>query len=131
MAGGLLDSLLEGMEDFKVRHSRPMKVLFINTGGTITMIPNKKGLLDPVKKEEDLRNILEEGLNLKIFTQKKLLEIKINHLFTVDSSQMLDGQRDEVVKALMGEYDTMDGAIVIHGTDTGADTGYDNFFHIF
>jgi len=118
----MADPLLESLREHKERTGEPLKVLIINTGGTFTCLPNKEGLLEPLKTEKDLHSLLEEGMNLNVFIKKKLLEIKINHLFCVDSSQMLDAQRDEVVKAIHPEYVDVDGVIVIHGTDTAADT---------
>ncbi|MBI2142287.1 asparaginase, partial [Candidatus Woesearchaeota archaeon] len=78
--------------------------------------------LSPIQSEKELNVLINDGLNLKSFVQKGLLDIKINHLFCVDSSQMEDSQRDEIVRAIHPEYVEVDGVVIIHGTDSGADT---------
>ncbi|MBW2997154.1 asparaginase, partial [Candidatus Woesearchaeota archaeon] len=66
--------------------------------------------------------LIFEGLNLDILRKKDLLNVKIVHLFCVDSSQMEDNQRDDIIKAIHAEYVDVDGIIILHGTDSGADT---------
>lgn len=124
----LADPLLESLIDHKERTGQALKILIVNTGGTFTCLPNRQGYLEPVHSSEELNQLLNKGLNLETLTKRELLKMKVIHLFSVDSSQMLDTQRDEIVKAVHPEYVESDGVIVIHGTDTGADTA--KFLHL-
>src|SRR3989338_6411669 len=124
----MAEPLLESLKKYKERVGEPLNVLIVNTGGTFTCLPNEQGLLEPINSKEDLHSLLHEGLNLNLFVEKNLLKIKIVHLFSVDSSQMTDKQRDGIITLLSHEYIDIDGVLVIHGTDTGADTA--KFLHL-
>ncbi|MAF35196.1 hypothetical protein CMO91_05100 [Candidatus Woesearchaeota archaeon] len=118
----MTDVLFDALDAHLKSRGLPLDLLVVNTGGTFAMLPNEKGLLEPIQSEDQLRELLLKGLNLEGFIQKGLLNLRLNHLCCVDSSQMVDSQRDTMVSALHPEYVDFDGAIVIHGTDTGADT---------
>jgi len=122
------DPLLESLQKCKERTGEPLRVLILNTGGTFSCLPNDKGLLKPIETKEELGKLIHDGLNLKSFIKRELLEIKIIHLFCVDSSQMTESQRDEIIRAIHPEYIDVDGIIILHGTDTGADTA--KFLHL-
>lgn len=126
----MADPLLESLQSNKERTGEPLKVLILNTGGTFSCLPdpNKDNLLAPIQTEPELKKLIFDGLNLKTFTKRDLLQIKIIHLFSVDSSQMTETQRDEIIKAIHPEYVDVDGIIILHGTDTGADTA--KFLHL-
>jgi len=124
----MADPLLQSLSAHRERTGEPMKVLMVNTGGTFTCLPNKKGLLEPIQSEKELNKLITDGLNLKTFVNKGLLKIRIIHLFNVDSSQMTEKQRDQIVNAIQADYTEIDGVVIIHGTDTGADTA--KFLHL-
>jgi L-asparaginase/Glu-tRNA(Gln) amidotransferase subunit D len=124
----MADPLVESLQKNKERTGEPLKVLMLNTGGTFSSLPNKQGLLEPIKTEKELKRLIFDGLNLNIFIKRDLLQIKILHLFSVDSSQMTEKHRDEIIKAIHPEYIDVDGMIILHGTDTGADTA--KFLHL-
>jgi L-asparaginase/Glu-tRNA(Gln) amidotransferase subunit D len=105
----------------KERFGKPLSIGIYNTGGTFSCKPNDKGLLSPIQNEKELEEILMDTLGLGIYS-KKLLDVKIRHLMAIDSSQMTDENREIIVKAIHPEYTSLDGAIVLHGTDTGPET---------
>jgi L-asparaginase/Glu-tRNA(Gln) amidotransferase subunit D len=122
------DPLLQSLRDFKERMGKPLRVVVANTGGTFTCLPNDKGLLEPIQKKEQLEKLFFDGLNLGSLVKRGLLDLKLIHVFAVDSSQMEDSQRDQIVKAIHAEYVEADGFIIPHGTDTAADTA--KFLHL-
>jgi L-asparaginase/Glu-tRNA(Gln) amidotransferase subunit D len=124
----MTDPLIEALQDFLNRNGRPMQVLFLNTGGTFSCLPNAEGLLEPIDNEAQLKELIFDGVNLGHFVNKKILKLRLRHLMNIDSSQIEEIHRDNMVAALHPEYSHIDGVIVLHGTDTCADTA--KFIHL-
>lgn len=95
---------------------RTGKVLLIYTGGTIGMGKNEAtGALEPLDFNHLVRNLPEFSL----------LETDIDtYQFRepLDSSDITPSEWAQIVKIIVGHYDSYDGFVVIHGTDTMAYT---------
>ena len=95
---------------------RTGKVLLIYTGGTIGMGKNEAtGALEPLDFNHLVRNLPEFSL----------LETDIDtYQFRepLDSSDITPREWAQIVKIIVGHYDSYDGFVVIHGTDTMAYT---------
>jgi L-asparaginase len=87
-------------------------VLLIYTGGTIGMKDSGKGLVP-----FDFSGILEEVPELKKFTFK-IDSYTFNPL--IDSSDVEPGMWKKLAELLRDRYDSYDGFVVLHGTDTMA-----------
>ncbi len=124
----MADALYESLVKHRDTHGKPLSVLFLNTGGTFSSVPNERGELAPLQDSATLERILMEVMGLSTLVEREVLEVKVNHLMAQDSSQLTDSQRQQIAAALEPEYTHIDGAIVLHGTDTGADTA--KFLHL-
>ena len=94
----------------------------------VAALEKKKLQNTPVQSESELENILSGALGFAELETKHLLEKKVIYHKPQDSSQMLDPDREAVLPTLEQEYQSFDGFIVIHGTDTAAHTA--RFLHI-
>ena len=91
-------------------------VLLIYTGGTIGMVENVvTGALEPFKFSH-LRSNMPEIQRLKFNVDTYLFEPPI------DSSDMSVAIWQQMVKVIEKQYDTYDGFVILHGTDTMAYT---------
>src|SRR5689334_13828648 len=91
------------------------RVLIIYTGGTFGMTYDKDGVLIPF----DFASILEHLPTLKNLA----LELTVVSFETpIDSSNMNPGHWQVLGKIIYQNYDTHDGFVVLHGTDTMAFT---------
>lgn len=92
------------------------KILMIYTGGTIGMIENlETGALEPFNFEHLLENV----------PKLKMLNFKVEHYafsHPVDSSEMTPEHWGDIAKVIEDNYQTYDGFVVLHGTDTMAYT---------
>jgi L-asparaginase/Glu-tRNA(Gln) amidotransferase subunit D len=113
---------LQALQNFGNRHNRPVKIGLYYTGGTFACFDSPNGL-QPIEDEIKLEKILGQGLGLCALQRAGFLEYKVHFLFSMDSTNIEEKERDEIVKAISVYYDVYDGAILIHGTDTGAETG--------
>ena len=113
--------IIESLVQFKERNYRPAKVGFFYTGGTFACEDTEKGLR-PISKKEDLDDLLENGMNLGALNRAELLDYKVSFLFSVDSTNISTANRDLVVEKITPNFPFLDGVILIHGTDTGAET---------
>lgn len=90
------------------------KVLLIYTGGTIGMVENPEtGALEPFNFSHLNSNVPEiNQLNFKVDT----------YLYDppIDSSDVSPEKWNELVRIIETNYDTYDGFVVLHGTDTMA-----------
>ena len=93
------------------------KVLIINTGGTIGMVksvdgykPDAKSFIDLLKNMSELK---AEGMPLWDFIELDVL---------LDSSNMTVAEWNKIGKLISDAYDSYDGFVVLHGTDTMAYT---------
>ncbi|HIH91907.1 TPA: hypothetical protein HA281_03825 [Candidatus Woesearchaeota archaeon] len=117
MANPTLDSLVK----FAERNNRPACVGFFYTGGTFACVDTPKGLR-PLDNETDVAELLDKGMNLGALKQAHLLDYKLDFLFSIDSTNISAADRDRIVSAITPKFPFYDGTIVIHGTDTGAET---------
>lgn len=91
------------------------RILIIFTGGTISMIRDKKsGALVPAETLADLVKAEPELQNLA--------DLDFLNLFNLDSSDINPQNWLEIAKAIEKEYDKYDGFVIAHGTDTMAYT---------
>jgi L-asparaginase len=91
------------------------KVLIIYTGGTFGMVKNKAGILVPF----DFSLILDHLPTLR----NLFLEITvISFSNPIDSSNINPEHWKTIGKIIMENYESQDGFVVLHGTDTMAFT---------
>jgi L-asparaginase/Glu-tRNA(Gln) amidotransferase subunit D len=122
---GNLAGILEG---HKARAGQTYRLGIVNMGGTLICLPNDEGMLAPVQTERELMDILRDGADLASLVDQDLLKLGIVYHHPVDSSQMLDTDREPVLQPLHDAYRHFDGFVVIHGTDTAAETS--RFLHL-
>lgn len=89
------------------------KILLISTGGTIASMPSSDGLVPQIDSKKLLEYLNFTKLNFKIDT--------IN-LFNVDSTDMQPEHWLKIKDEIKNNYDTYDGFVITHGTDTMAYT---------
>ena len=92
------------------------KILIIYTGGTIGMIENPfTHSLEPFNFDHLLQNV----------PKIRMLDFDIDHYEfpePLDSSDMNPGDWGEIARVIERNYDSYDGFVVLHGTDTMAYT---------
>lgn len=94
----------------------PVSILIINTGGTIGMVKDKEtGTLHPMKGEELFRHIpilseLDEQIDFYSFDP------------LMDSSNMCPLHWIEIARVIEEKYESYDGFVILHGSDTMAYT---------
>ncbi|XP_062974189.1 60 kDa lysophospholipase-like [Elgaria multicarinata webbii] len=121
-----------------------VRVLVINTGGTIGMVPQSEGLAPEANKlaaalrkipilhdavyakETDLycrSGLRDDTLVLPLSEQNKRIIYTILELSPLlDSSNMTPAEWDDIAKHLQANYEKYDGFVILHGTDTMAYT---------
>ena len=87
------------------------KLLLIATGGTIASRPAEDGLTPEMTSEELLQCIPEV---------RSLCEIDTVQPFNLDSTNMRPQNWVELVKIIREKYESYDGFVITHGTDTMA-----------
>ncbi|HZX58248.1 MAG TPA: asparaginase [Mucilaginibacter sp.] len=92
------------------------QILIIYTGGTIGMMSDPKTkVLRPINFEQIMENVPElERLNCKIMVHS------FEHI--IDSSNMNPDIWSEIAGLIKANYDTVDGFVILHGSDTMAFT---------
>ncbi|MFA4815542.1 MAG: asparaginase, partial [Candidatus Gracilibacteria bacterium] len=91
------------------------KICLLFCGGTIGMVRNPKtGVLEPAREASDLIRIVPE-----IQTQ---LQLDYKFLVNVDSSNMTPALWTKIAETIYKFYDSYDGFVIAHGTDTMAYT---------
>lgn len=90
------------------------KVLVLHTGGTFGMVLPEKGgtKLQPSKFLKDLFTYVPE--------LSELAQLKVEVLCNVDSSDVGPAEWSLIANSLVKNYNSFDGFVVIHGTDTMA-----------
>ncbi|MBI9100455.1 MAG: asparaginase, partial [Spirochaetaceae bacterium] len=88
------------------------KVLIIDTGGTISQKPDNSGVLKPSVSE-----YIELVPNLE-----KLAELSLTRMERIDSTDMTTEYRAAIATEIYKHHHEFDGFVVLHGTDTMADT---------
>ncbi|MDP3901832.1 MAG: asparaginase [bacterium] len=91
------------------------KVLIASMGGTITMAPDKKGILRPVINGQQLFELIP---SLKRF--KNMLRIEYYEIENLDSTNLNPSHWTKLAMFLAENRNRYDGFIVTHGTDTMA-----------
>lgn len=89
------------------------KILVIGTGGTIACKQSESGLEPVLTAEELLSHVPDAG---------KYCEIDSIQLCNIDSTDVTPERWVEYAKAIRDNYDSYDGFVVCHGTDTMAYT---------
>ena len=88
-------------------------ILILTTGGTIASVQSPDGLV-PGLTSEQLRGYLPQiGADI---------DINIEELFHIDSTDMTADHWLTIVDAVQKHYDDYDGFVICHGTDTMANT---------
>jgi L-asparaginase len=88
------------------------KILIIQTGGTIGMQRDEKGILRPADAQ-----YLD-----KIPGLEQLADIRVERPFNVDSTDMETIHRKQVADLIFHEQHKYDGFVIAHGTDTMVDS---------
>ncbi len=86
------------------------KVLLLTTGGTITMLKNTNGALQPCEDAASLIKAIPE--------LSSLAEIEILPIVNIDSSNFTPSEWLKIAKAIFQRMKDFDGFVVAHGTDT-------------
>ncbi len=89
------------------------KILLLTTGGTIASVKSPDGLV-PGMSSAQLRNHLPQI--------SSDIEIDIEELFHIDSTDMSADHWVAIIDAVRSSYDEYDGFVIAHGTDTMAYT---------
>jgi len=92
--------------------SKP-KILIIETGGTVAQKRGEDGVFRPI----------EESVTDKIKGINEFADLKVERIpKLIDSTNMLTEQRSFLAKQIYQNVDDFDGFVVVHGTDTMADS---------
>lgn len=95
--------------------TRKNKVLLIYTGGTIGMVQDENGSLQPFAMER-----IYDALPLLHRTDYKIDSYQLKTI--IDSSNMTPSFWGDIAEIIERNYDDYDGFVVLHGTDTMAYT---------
>jgi len=90
------------------------KILLLATGGTIACRPNEQGGLAPAITPQELLNFVPE--------LAELCQIETLQLFNLDSTNVGPEHWVSMVEAVQAHYNSFDGFVITHGTDTMAYT---------
>ena len=91
------------------------RISLIQTGGTIAMKPDGRGVvLDPDAWEDTLHKQMPE--------LKSIADITPHRLFLEDSSDLTPAHWTRIAQYIAREQDRCDGFVILHGTDTMAYT---------
>ncbi len=88
------------------------RILILDTGGTISQTAGTDGSLIPCSTE-----YIEMVPRLH-----EIASLEVKRLQRMDSSDMTAALRMEIARLIHKNYDSFEGFVVIHGTDTMADT---------
>lgn len=90
------------------------KICLLHTGGTITMVKNSAGVLEPPTNED---HILEY-----VPAIRQVADIENKFLFQLDSSDIHPKHWQIIAQTIADCYSDYDGFVILHGTDTMAYT---------
>ncbi|MBU3978363.1 asparaginase [Patescibacteria group bacterium] len=85
------------------------KILVIGTGGTIAAVKSPEGLR-PAYKTDELISFFPEIL--------EIAKVEGKMLFNLDSTNIQPHHWSEIAIEIQKQYDTYDGFVITHGTDT-------------
>ena len=89
------------------------KILMIATGGTIASKEGDSGLAPAISGEELADSV--PGI-------RDICQLTVLQLMNIDSTNMRPRQWLQIRDAIMEQYDSYDGFVILHGTDTMAYT---------
>ncbi len=89
------------------------KILLIATGGTIASKPTENGLVPSITSEEILAFLPQIG---------EICQVEAIQLMNIDSSNMSPSGWLKIARTIEAHYDSFDGFVITHGTDTLAYT---------
>ena len=89
------------------------KLLILGTGGTIACVPSSEGMVPRLELKELLAGLPELD---------EQVQLDCRQLFSLDSSNIAPKHWQALARALAKYYDSYDGFIILHGTDTMAYT---------
>lgn len=97
--------------------SKKIEIGIISCGGTISMEPDEKGILQPVKNIDEIIN----GINLSSLKNRISIPVdKRLELLKLDSSNLNHHHWTKIIKAIERFQNECDGILIFHGTDTMA-----------
>lgn len=97
--------------------NKKLNIAIISCGGTISMEPDERGILQPVKNIDEII----EGINLTSLKNKiEIPKDKRIELFKHDSSDLNHNHWNEIIKTIEKLQKDSDGILIFHGTDTMA-----------
>jgi len=92
------------------------KILMLFCGGTIAMMPDEKTwALKPSKGAEEILALVPKV--------KELIDLDTIELFNVDSTEINDTHWKQIIEKIYDNYDSYDGFVITHWTDTMVDSG--------
>lgn len=89
------------------------KILMLATGGTIATLKTREGKVPQLTSGELLRTVPEI---------KTVCQVETCQLFQLDSTNIHPDHWKQIARAILEAYDTFDGFVITHGTDTMAYT---------
>ena len=89
------------------------RILLIATGGTIASLPEENGLVPAVTGEE---------LASRVPQLADLCDLDVVQPMNIDSTNMHPSGWLAIARCITGAFDSYDGFVVLHGTDTMAYT---------
>ena len=89
------------------------RILILTTGGTIASVQSPDGLVPGMSSEQLRGHLPQIGPDISI---------DIKELFHIDSTDMTADHWLKIVRAIRENYDSYDGFVICHGTDTMAYT---------
>ena len=89
------------------------RILILTTGGTIASVQSPDGLVPGITGEQLLAYLPQIGPDI---------DIEIRSLFHIDSTDMQPEHWVGMAEAIRDHYDSYDGFVICHGTDTMAYT---------
>ncbi|MBS6194656.1 MAG: asparaginase [Clostridiales bacterium] len=89
------------------------KLLLLTTGGTIASIQTEQGLVPETSGEEILSYVPEA---------EEICDIDVKQILNLDSTNLQPEHWLKIVREIRQNYETYDGFVVTHGTDTMAYT---------
>lgn len=95
------------------------RILICNLGGTIGMVPNEAGALQPPKTDADFRKAVEGITSLKQFDD---IDFEFVTLSTKDSTDLRPEEWEEFISYVNSRQKDFDAVVCTHGTDTMAYT---------
>lgn len=109
-------SMLDLKTRFPLLYSPAMQpnILILGFGGTIAMVPGDDGVLRPAKSIEEILAIVP--------SLARMANVEVRQILNMDSTNLNPKHWVQLIGAIEEAYDSFDGIVVTHGTDTMAYT---------